>query len=106
MEKEDALKVLFGSIIDEMKESSNKKLDEITKSVEDKAEALEKKMGESLKRLNDILDNKPITVNFGTVEQPKNEVTHKSFDKILKILQSSKRKDKHIKEERTPFWKK
>lgn len=96
MEKEDALKVLFGSIIDEMKESSNKKLDEITKSVEDKAEALEKKMGESLKRLNDILDNKPITVNFGTVEQPKNEVTHKSFDKILKILQSAKRKDKHI----------
>lgn len=96
MEKEDALKVLFGSIIDEMKESSNKKLDEITKSVEDKAEALEKKMGDSLKRLNDILDNKPITVNFGTVEQPKNEVTHKSFDKILKILQSAKRKDKHI----------
>lgn len=96
MEKEDALKVLFGSIIDEMKESSNKKLDEITKSVEDKAEALEKKMGESLKRLNDILDNKPITVNFGTIEQPKNEVTHKSFDKILKILQSAKRKDKHI----------
>lgn len=96
MEKEDALKVLFGSIIDEMKESSNKKLDEITKSVEDKAEALEKKMGESLKRLNDILDNKPITVNFGTVEQPQNEVTHKAFDKILKILQSAKRKDKHI----------
>lgn len=95
-EKEQALQILFGSIIEEMKESSNKKLEEISKSVEDKAEALEKKMATSLKKLDDILDNKPITVNFGTVEQPKNEVTHKSFDKILKVLQSAKRKDKHI----------
>lgn len=96
MDKDEALHALFGSIIDEMKESSNKKLDEITKSVEDKAEALEKKMSTSLKKLDDLLENKPITVNFGTVEQPKNEVTHKAFDKILKVLQSTKRKDKHI----------
>jgi MoxR-like ATPase len=96
MDKDEALHALFGSIIDEMKESSNKKLDEITKSVEDKAEALEKKMTTSLKRLDDLLDNKPLTVNFGTVEKPANEITHKAFDKILKVLQSTKRKDKHI----------
>lgn len=96
MDKDEALHALFGSIIDEMKESSNKKLDEITKAVEDKAEALEKKMTTSLKRLDDLLDNKPITVNFGTVEKPANEITHKAFDKILKVLQSTKRKEKHI----------
>lgn len=96
MDKDEALRALFGSIIDEMKDSSNKKLEEITKEVEDKAEALEKKMSTSLKRLDDILENKPITVNFGTVENPKNEITHKAFDKILKVLQSTKRKDKHI----------
>lgn len=96
MDKDDALKVLFGTIIDEMKENSNKKLEEITKSVEEKAENLERKMETSLKRLDDIMDNKPLVINFGTVEEPKNEITHKSFDTIIKVLQSTKRKDKHI----------
>jgi len=96
MDKDEALQALFGSIIDEMKESSNKKLEEITKSVEEKAEKLESKMTTSLKKLDDLLDNKPITVNFGTVEKPDNEVTHKAFDRILKVLQSTKRKEKHI----------
>lgn len=96
MDKDEALQALFGSIIDEMKESSNKKLEEITKSVEEKAEKLESKMTTSLKKLDDLLDNKPITVNFGTVEKPENEVTHKAFDRILKVLQSTKRKEKHI----------
>lgn len=96
MDKDEALQALFGSIIDEMKESSNKKLEEITKSVEEKAEKLESKMTTSLKKLDDLLDNKPVTVNFGTVEKPENEVTHKSFDRILKVLQSTKRKEKHI----------
>lgn len=95
-EKEQALQVLFGSIIEEMKDSSTKKLEEITKSVEEKAEALEKKMSTSLKKLDDIISNKPIVVNFGTIQEPKNEVTHQAFSKILKVLQSAKRKDKHI----------
>ena len=96
LEKEQALQVLFGSIIEEMKDSSTKKLEEITKSVEEKAEALEKKMSTSLKKLDDIISNKPIVVNFGTIQEPKNEVVHQAFGKILKVLQSAKRKDKHI----------
>lgn len=96
MDKSEALNTLFGEIIDEMKESSNKKLEEITKSVNDNIETLERKMSDSLKRLDNVLENKPIVVNFGTVEKPQNEVTHKAFDKILKVIKSTKRKDKHI----------
>ena len=96
MDKSEALNTLFGEIIEEMKDSSNKKLEEITKSVNDNIETLERKMSDSLKKLDDILENKPIVVNFGTAEKPQNEFTHKSFDKILKVIKSTKRKNKHI----------
>lgn len=46
--------------------------------------------------LNKKLTDIPSVVNFGTTEKPKRKIVHKAFNKIIKVLQSTKRIHKNI----------
>lgn len=83
--KDALLNLLFADIVSNIEDGAKKKIDELQSRIDGK-----------IKKLDDVLSGMPITVNLGSVEKPKNEVTHKRFHDILNILQSAKRKEKNI----------
>lgn len=83
--KDALINLLFADIVSNIEDGAKKKIDELQSRIDGK-----------IKKLDDVLSGMPITVNLGSVEKPKNEVTHKRFNDILNILQSAKRKEKNI----------
>lgn len=82
-------------------------IDSTRREIEEKVKVKLKELDVRLNQVSDILNNRisefesilnncPLSINLGTVEEPKNEIVHKSFSKIIKILESSKRKEKNI----------
>lgn len=72
------------------------KVNDIQKELETKIEKIEQEVKNKTERLECYVSNKPLVVNLGTLEKPKNKMVHKSFDTIIKVLQSSKRINKNI----------
>lgn len=82
--KDDTKKFAEEQIV-QMKEEINKNLTEVKKISED-----------MIKQSKEIVANCGHIANLGTIEKPEFEMTHSSFDKILKVLSSAKRKEKNI----------
>lgn len=99
--KPNSLEDLFANAL--LKESASK-LQEVVK---DKIENIQTDLLERVSKLSERVDSKidileskivntPLTVNIGTIEKPKNILTHKCFDTVIKVLQSAKRINKNI----------
>ena len=72
-------------------------LDEFKTSLEAKIDGIKTVANSQLRELESYVTlNKPLVVNLGTVEAPKEKLVHKSFSTIIKILSSTKRKEKNI----------
>lgn len=98
---EKSLEDMFTSAL--MKESANKiqevvneRLDSLETQLINKINKCESKLKEKVESFEQDLNSKPISVNFGTLEVPKNKLVHSSFETILKVLQSGKRINKNI----------
>lgn len=95
-EKGALLEALLGDIISDVKTGADERIKELSDKVSGDIEEIKTKVSESLKEITDMMSGKPVVYNFGTVEQPKNEIVHKSFSKVISILQATKRKEKNI----------
>lgn len=96
LDKPAVMALLFDELLEDLNKNSSKKIEEVQKNLNDKIKSVEEKAKNYLANVESLLTGKPFTVNFGTVESPKNEVVHSAFHKILKIIQSMKRKEKNI----------
>lgn len=96
LDKPAVMALLFDELLEDLNKNSSKKIEEVQKNLNDKIKSVEEKAKNYLNNVESLLAGKPFTVNFGTVESPKNEVVHSAFHKILKIIQSMKRKEKNI----------
>ena len=74
----------------------NDKLNQLEQQFNSSIKDLEKKIKNKISNIENIVENKPLQINLGTVNQPKNELVHKCFHKLIKVLQSAKRINKHI----------
>lgn len=92
--------MLVDMIIGDIKEEVKKKVEvEISKAksdIEDDIKAIKTKCDEATKLLDSVVEDKPLVVTIGSVKKPKKELVHSAFPKVLKILQSQKRKEKNI----------
>ena len=83
--------------MNDIKNTVNATLDDFKTAMEAKIEGVKTAAYADIKSLESyVTTEKPLVVNLGTVEAPKNELVHKSFATITKILSSTKRKEKNI----------
>lgn len=97
----DKLEELFANAL--LKESTGKlqeivknKIDNIQNDLLDRISKLSNNVDSRVDLLESKIENTPLSVNIGTIEKPKNILTHKCFDKVIKVLQSAKRINKNI----------
>ncbi len=81
---------------DRLKEVVNNRINEIEKDLSLNIDKLQTKLENKLSEFKDFTDTQPLVVNFGTIEKPKNKISHNAFNTILKLLKSTKRIDKNI----------
>ena len=72
------------------------KVTSIQSELENKINKIEKDCNSKVDKLECYVSGKPLSVNLGTVQEPKHKVVHKSFDTIIRVLQSCKRINKNI----------
>lgn len=72
------------------------KVTSIQSELESKINKIEKDCNSKVDKLECYVSGKPLSVNLGTVQEPKHKVVHKSFDTIIRVLQSCKRINKNI----------
>lgn len=94
--KSALLEALLGDIVDDIKKGADTKLADLEKTITEKVDSMRTRMDEALSALDGLLTNKPLVVNLGTVQEPKNQIVHSAFGKIIKVLSSAKRKEKNI----------
>ena len=95
--KDKITELLIADQIKELSETINASLDEFKTGLEAKIDGVKTAAYADVKSLESYISTeKPLIVNLGTVETPKNELVHKSFTTITKILSSTKRKEKNI----------
>lgn len=90
------LSLLLGNITDKARALADEELDKVRAEFAHTVKELQKSLRESKKKIETSLGKLPPVVNVGTIEKPVLEVTHKSFDRIIKVLSSSRRKEKNI----------
>ena len=95
--KERLQNILLEDSFNELEESITKQMEDFKTSLEARIDELKVEAGRDLKEIeNYITVAKPLVVNLGTVEVPKDKLVHSVFPKLIKILSSTKRKEKNI----------
>jgi cobaltochelatase CobS len=95
--KERLQSILLEDSFNELEESITKPIEDFKTSLEARIDGLKVEANRDLKEIeNYITVAKPLVVNLGTVEAPKNKLAHSVFPKLMKILSSTKRKEKNI----------
>lgn len=79
-----------------LKIEAEKKLEDIQTAIEAKVDGLRVALNETISTLESYTTNAPLSVNVGTLAKPQKTLVHSSFDTIIKILRSTKRKEKNI----------
>lgn len=87
---------LIGDKSSNINQLLNQRIEDITNRVDRKINEAEELLTEKISRISDKLKGQPIKVNLGSVKKPENKVLHEKFDTIIKVLESTKRIEKHI----------
>lgn len=87
---------LTNNVTGKVQENITENINNLENELNTKINKIKDKLSSKINNIENILENKPLVVNFGTIEKPKNELVHKCFSKVLKILQSQKRINKNI----------
>lgn len=88
--------MIIGDIKEEVKKKVEVEIGKAKSDIEDDIKAIKTKCDEATKLLDSVVEDKPLVVTIGSVKKPKKELVHSAFPKVLKILQSQKRKEKNI----------
>lgn len=95
--KNKITELLIEESMNELNSTINTTLDDFKTSIEARIDGIKTAAYADIRSLESyITDEKPLVVNVGTVEVPKKKLVHKSFQTIIKILSSTKRKEKNI----------
>lgn len=95
--KERLQSILLEDSFNELEESITKRIEDFKTSLEARIDGLKVEANRDLKEIESYITvGKPLVVNLGTVEAPKNKLVHSVFPKLMKILSSTKRKEKNI----------
>lgn len=78
------------------KEQVKNKLQSVEKKIDLKIEEIKKKQIQIDDYISSLVAEKPLVVTLGKPSQPKKELVHPAFEKVIKILSSAKRKEKNI----------
>lgn len=92
----ELMKMLLGNITEQAQEIAKKEIESLKESLQKEIKDIEKETRGFKKKIEEKLAKHPTTITLGTIEKPVLETTHKAFDKIAKVLSSSKRKEKNI----------
>ena len=94
--KEKFTQLLIEETLGNIEKQVDEKLESAETSFIAKLNGLKTRLNSKIDDISNIIEQKPFTVNFGTIETPKSEVVHKSFMTVLNILKSQKRNPKNI----------
>ena len=94
--KEKFTQLLIEETLGNIEKQVDEKLESAEMSFIAKLDGLKTRLNSKIDDISNIIEQKPFTVNFGTIETPKSEVVHKSFMTVLNILKSQKRNPKNI----------
>lgn len=94
--KNQMLDMLLGNLAEEARKLASEEIKKIKEEVNSDLSEMKEKANNIQKELDRVFSNCPTVITIGSVEKPKKELTHNKFDTILKILTSSKRKEKNI----------
>ena len=90
------LEAILGDIKEEVKKKVEVEIGKAKSDIEDNIRTIKSRCDEATKLLDSVVEDKPLVVTIGSVKKPKKELVHSAFPKVLKILQSQKRKEKNI----------
>ena len=96
MEKDEILKLLLADTLKSFESMATEKMDAIQTSFEARLDGLKTQLNARISDLTAVVEERPLVVNFGTVESPKKQAIHSAFPKILNIIKSQKRNPKNI----------
>lgn len=95
--KNKITELIIEESMNQLNANINASLDDFKTSVEARIDGIKTAAYADIKQLESYITvEKPLVVNLGTVETPKGKLVHKSFQTIIKILSSTKRKEKNI----------
>lgn len=95
--KNKITELIIEESMNELNANINASLNDFKTSVEARIDGIKTAAYADIRSLKSyITTEKPLVVNLGTVEVPKQKLVHKSFSTIIKILSSTKRKEKNI----------
>lgn len=90
------MEMLLGDIKEDLKTKVEVEIGKAKSDIDDRIKSIKTKCEEATKLLDSVVEDKPLVVTIGDVKKPKKELVHSAFPKVLKILQSQKRKEKNI----------
>lgn len=96
MEKEQILEFLLKDTVKNMEQAVQEKLEAVETSFGAQLDGVRTRLNGRISEITSVIEQKPLCVNFGTVEEPKNELVHSAFNTIINILKSTKRNPKNI----------
>lgn len=94
--KNQMLDMLLGNLAEEARKLAAEEIKKIREEVGADLTKMKEQAESIQKELDKVFSNCPTVVTLGTIEEPKKELTHNLFDKVLKILTSTNRKEKNI----------
>lgn len=94
--KEKMLELLLQDTLKNVESGVRDKLDAVETSFEAKLDGMKLRLNEKINDITSIIEQRPLVVNFGTIETPKTELVHSSFNMVINALKSQKRNPKNI----------
>lgn len=93
---EQMAELLLRSSLGDVEKKIEERIEASFTACEAKLDGIKTELNCKISELEAIATEKPLAINFGTIEEPKKEVVHTQFRKILSILKSQKRIQKNI----------
>ena len=93
---EQMAELLLRSSLSDVERKINERIETSFTACEAKLDGIKTELNSKIKEIEAIATDKPLQINFGTVEQPETKLVHTQFMKVLNILKSQKRIQKNI----------
>lgn len=96
MENEKLVQYLLNDALKDFSKKADEKIESLQTSFDARIDGLKAGLNGRIGEVESILGEKPLVVNFGTIEKPIKEITHSAFPKVLNIIKSQRRNSKNI----------
>lgn len=94
--KEEIVELLLKDTLGNVEQGVKDKLEAVETSFEAQLDGLRTRLNSKINDITAVVEQRPLVVNFGTVEAPKTELVHSQFTTVVNTLKSQKRNPKNI----------